>query len=228
MAPELLDAQASNDKADIYSFGMMMYEVYFQEVPWQRVRLWDLAPRVVRVRLTRAATANSFFGCCALQGDRPDVSLLHDQLYRRLVEACWHGDQAMRPAANALHERLDTIRAKAHSMRQKALQHAELVDDPQLRLHLLGADDFKMALKKPQSVGVAAQTASGVGPFKLVETGSDVQATTTDLQRTLASLTPADMLWSERKVAAEADDDDPDNVYSSTDDATMNSAVTTS
>jgi serine/threonine protein kinase len=93
MAPEILTSsvvQEQSTKIDVYSFGIIMYEAFFEEYPYH-----------MNVEQFESIIA---LGTSIVGGLRPriPVELLdnitqQEKQYLRLMERCWHGDPDNRP-----------------------------------------------------------------------------------------------------------------------------------
>jgi len=80
MAPEVILHKPYDQKCDVYSYGVLLWEVLHRQVPFQ-----GLAP-------LQAAFA------VAMEHRRPTISLEGDlAVYRPLIEACWDADPNKRP-----------------------------------------------------------------------------------------------------------------------------------
>eukprot|EP01090_Pellita_catalonica_P021978 TRINITY_DN8376_c0_g1_i1.p1 TRINITY_DN8376_c0_g1~~TRINITY_DN8376_c0_g1_i1.p1 ORF type:complete len:930 (+),score=157.90 TRINITY_DN8376_c0_g1_i1:46-2835(+) len=95
-APEiLLRSRPYTDKADVYSFGMVLWELVMHKAPFA-----DMHP----LQIVRAID----------QGKLPDVpdDLCPDPDYAQLIRDCWASDPDDRPAFGAILERLKVIESK--------------------------------------------------------------------------------------------------------------------
>lgn len=84
MAPELYRREKCNEKIDIYSFGMIMYQLFSPtcQVPFHHI------PSAIA-----AAEAAS------LRNERPDLSPKLPLEISQLIQACWNSDPNLRPSA---------------------------------------------------------------------------------------------------------------------------------
>ena len=93
MAPEVFHAQVYDTKADIYSLGLIMWEM------WYGQRVFADAPRT---------TLEDFFDWVD-KGNRP-VEMHGCQtppsFWKRLMTQCWDGNPDKRPTAKECHERM--------------------------------------------------------------------------------------------------------------------------
>lgn len=94
MAPEVALGQPYNDKADLYSFGVLMWQMASDEVPF-----------------AGASKADYLKFACA-QGDRPNMVYSWPKEFKALVAACWHEDSRQRPSFKEVVAALDALIAK--------------------------------------------------------------------------------------------------------------------
>eukprot|EP01122_Echinamoeba_exundans_P014271 TRINITY_DN6425_c0_g1_i1.p1 TRINITY_DN6425_c0_g1~~TRINITY_DN6425_c0_g1_i1.p1 ORF type:complete len:771 (+),score=146.46 TRINITY_DN6425_c0_g1_i1:137-2449(+) len=80
IAPEVFDNQPYDSKADIYSFGIIMWELYTKQTPFADVNAFEI-PRVVT------------------RGDRPPIPKEMPKDYAKLMKQCWHAKPSKRPPA---------------------------------------------------------------------------------------------------------------------------------
>jgi serine/threonine protein kinase len=81
MAPEIIEEHAKiNKKCDVFSYGMMLYEIYEVKVPFAEIQ------SDMRV-------------CYAImEGKRPPIPAKLPMFLRPLLEDCWRKDSAQRPS----------------------------------------------------------------------------------------------------------------------------------
>jgi len=92
MAPEVANGNY-DEKADVYSFAMVLYEILCEEVPFE-----ELDPQDVLNESSR--------------GRRPDLGAVPPDCHKPLVELmvkCWAHESAERPAFSAVCQRLDGV-----------------------------------------------------------------------------------------------------------------------
>ena len=96
MAPELLSKGAKvSTKADMYAFGMMVYEVIAGIRPYRSYWVWEIA--ILTIRGSRPP--------------RPEapVPAGFDQGTREFTERCWDGNPTQRPSARAALEHFEHV-----------------------------------------------------------------------------------------------------------------------
>lgn len=82
MPPEMISNVAYDSSADVYSLGIILWELYTRRIPY---RGSGLKPAKLVVKVVR-------------EGLRPVLPLQAPLQYCRLVRACWHADPARRPS----------------------------------------------------------------------------------------------------------------------------------
>jgi serine/threonine protein kinase len=91
MAPEIFQGQKYTTASDIYSFGMIMWEVMTGRRPfWDRSHDTDLIIEIV-------------------DGLRPPIVTNAPEGYIELMEECWHSDPSKRPTATDIYEKIDKM-----------------------------------------------------------------------------------------------------------------------
>lgn len=82
MAPEVVIGSTYDEKVDVYSYGMILFEIVCREIPFEE----EEPANVVNL---------------AVRGDRPDLEAVPPDcppLLRDLMITCWAGDPKKRPA----------------------------------------------------------------------------------------------------------------------------------
>ena len=86
MAPELFNGSLYSQASDVYAFGMLMWEISSEEMPFcEQVHDKFLALRIFK-------------------GLRPTITDDTPQFYRDLMQKCWHSDPTKRPMAKEIQE----------------------------------------------------------------------------------------------------------------------------
>ena len=89
-APEIITGGKYDEKVDVYSFGIVVWEVLTHRRPFADRAFADVALAVV-------------------EGKRPPVPASCPAALRSLMEACWHADPTKRPSMEDVVTRLDAI-----------------------------------------------------------------------------------------------------------------------
>ena len=92
MAPEIIRAHKYDEKVDVYSFGIVLFELCSGEVPYQK--LYGAEANPVRIVFD------------VVQGKRPALPDFIAGELGDLIEACWQQDSAARPSFEAVLSRL--------------------------------------------------------------------------------------------------------------------------
>eukprot|EP01104_Vermistella_antarctica_P014036 TRINITY_DN4345_c0_g1_i1.p1 TRINITY_DN4345_c0_g1~~TRINITY_DN4345_c0_g1_i1.p1 ORF type:complete len:583 (+),score=95.87 TRINITY_DN4345_c0_g1_i1:118-1866(+) len=92
MAPEVLAGHQFNEKADVYSFGIVLWEVLTRMEPFQEFENFEEFRRAV-----------------CIQHVRPNIPQETDPSIRSLIEQCWHPDPNQRPTFPDIVKALDHI-----------------------------------------------------------------------------------------------------------------------
>ncbi|KAL2921134.1 putative serine/threonine-protein kinase SIS8 [Bienertia sinuspersici] len=98
MAPEVLRNERSDEKSDIYSFGIILWELATQKIPWEHLN------------------AMQVIGAVGFMNQRLDIPEDVDTRWSTIIESCWLSDPQSRPSFQELLEKLKDLQ------RQYALQ----------------------------------------------------------------------------------------------------------
>ncbi|KAG6390622.1 hypothetical protein SASPL_148360 [Salvia splendens] len=94
MAPEVIEHKPYNHKADVFSFGVMLWELLTGKVPYAQLTPLQAAVGVVQ------------------KGLRPTIPRHTDPLVVELLERCWQQDPSLRPEFSEITEILQSISKK--------------------------------------------------------------------------------------------------------------------
>jgi serine/threonine protein kinase len=92
MAPEVFSSTEYDERVDVFSFGIMMYEVLTRTVPYEDKWALDVP-------------ASARIGLHIIQGHRPNTQLVNPSCLPKTVELmseCWAGDPSTRPSFTAI------------------------------------------------------------------------------------------------------------------------------
>eukprot|EP01087_Luapelamoeba_hula_P007745 TRINITY_DN1900_c1_g1_i1.p1 TRINITY_DN1900_c1_g1~~TRINITY_DN1900_c1_g1_i1.p1 ORF type:complete len:1690 (-),score=189.26 TRINITY_DN1900_c1_g1_i1:61-5130(-) len=78
-APEVITGQKYTEKADVYSFGIILWEILSRQQPYKGLNYMNVGLEVVR-------------------GTRPKMPSNSPKRFARLITRCWRGDPDRRPA----------------------------------------------------------------------------------------------------------------------------------
>lgn len=80
MAPEVLRNEPSNEKCDVYSFGVILWELATLRMPWSGMNPMQVV------------------GAVGFQDRRLDISKEVDPLVARVIRECWQTEPSLRPS----------------------------------------------------------------------------------------------------------------------------------
>ncbi|CAA7394818.1 unnamed protein product [Spirodela intermedia] len=80
MAPEVLRNEPSNEKCDVYSFGVILWELATMRMPWSGMNPMQVV------------------GAVGFQNRRLDIPKEVDSLVERIIWQCWQTDPSLRPS----------------------------------------------------------------------------------------------------------------------------------
>uniref|UniRef100_A0A0E0CVH0 non-specific serine/threonine protein kinase n=1 Tax=Oryza meridionalis TaxID=40149 RepID=A0A0E0CVH0_9ORYZ len=91
MAPEVLRNEQSNEKCDVYSFGVILWELATLRMPWSGMNPMQVV------------------GAVGFQDKRLDIPKEIDPLVARIIWECWQKDPNLRPSFAQLTSALKTV-----------------------------------------------------------------------------------------------------------------------
>ena len=97
LAPEIMKKERYTEKADVYSFGIILWELLV------RVKPFDEFEEAHSQFVTVLEDA-------IVKGLRPNIPPDCPKAYRELIEECWHDDPKRRPDFVQICRRLDMMR----------------------------------------------------------------------------------------------------------------------
>jgi serine/threonine protein kinase len=101
MAPEVALSQPYNEKADIYSFGILLWQIGTGKLPFAGFSLEKLVIQVIQGGLRPEIGGN---------GNRIGKSKVEiDPIIADICQWCFHSESARRPSATELLETFSTI-----------------------------------------------------------------------------------------------------------------------
>lgn len=92
MAPEVMQQQEFDESVDVYSFGIVLWEIYTTKEPFSHHDNWD-----------------DFFDAIVKKGERPAIPDDCPVSLKRLMEACWQQNRKLRPNFPEIIFRLDEV-----------------------------------------------------------------------------------------------------------------------
>ncbi|CAN6818309.1 unnamed protein product [Brassica oleracea] len=94
MAPEVLQNESADEKFDIYSFGVVLWELATEKIPWESLNSMQV------------------IGAVGFVNQRLEIPKDIDPLWISLMESCWHSDAKLRPTFQELTEMLRDLQRK--------------------------------------------------------------------------------------------------------------------
>ncbi|KAG8370526.1 hypothetical protein BUALT_Bualt14G0126000 [Buddleja alternifolia] len=91
MAPEVLRNEPSDEKADIYSYGVILWELVTQKIPWDSLNSMQV------------------IGAVGFMNQRLEIPTDVDPQWASLIESCWHSEPKSRPSFQELMEKLKDL-----------------------------------------------------------------------------------------------------------------------
>ncbi|KAM0876668.1 hypothetical protein ACQ4PT_036026 [Festuca glaucescens] len=106
MAPEVLRSEPSNEKSDVYSYGVVLWELVAQKIPWDTLNTMQV------------------IGAVGFMDQRLEIPSNTDPEWASIIESCWDSDPQRRPSFRELLERLQELQkqyaAQAQTQRKAA------------------------------------------------------------------------------------------------------------
>ncbi|RVW69388.1 putative serine/threonine-protein kinase SIS8 [Vitis vinifera] len=84
MAPEVLRNEPSDEKSDVYSYGVILWELATEKIPWDNLNTMQV------------------IGAVGFMNQRLDIPKEVDLRWASIIESCWHSDPRSRPTFQEL------------------------------------------------------------------------------------------------------------------------------
>lgn len=131
MAPEVLQNNIYSKKADVYAWGIILYELYTKRYPYSEAEFSNIHVANLTYQI-------------AYKGVRPDISSI-TPIIRQLILDCWNDDPESRPTFSEIIGRLNRIK-------KMKLQVVDDVEHVSLR-NLVSSESVKLPLLMTNSDG---------------------------------------------------------------------------
>ncbi|CAL1413051.1 unnamed protein product [Linum trigynum] len=106
MAPEVLRNEPSDEKSDIYSFGVVLWELATEKIPWDNLNSMQV------------------IGAVGFMNQRLEIPKDLDPRWASIIESCWLSDPASRPSFQELLEKLRDLQRQYTMQLQAARSSA--------------------------------------------------------------------------------------------------------
>ncbi|XP_048536069.1 RGS domain-containing serine/threonine-protein kinase A-like [Triticum urartu] len=91
MAPEVLRSEPSNEKSDVFSYGVVLWELATQMIPWDTLNTMQV------------------IGAVGFMDHRLEIPSDVDPQWASMIESCWESEPQRRPSFQELLERLQGL-----------------------------------------------------------------------------------------------------------------------
>ena len=109
MAPEILDSGKVDMKADVYSFAMLMYEIFTKRKP------------IIDANLNNI----SIFQNKIINGRRPNLHYVKNQFQKEIIRKCWDHDPNQRPTFTDI---IDYLKNNANNIFEDGIKENKVND----------------------------------------------------------------------------------------------------
>ncbi|XWS70255.1 hypothetical protein CRYUN_Cryun03dG0032900 [Craigia yunnanensis] len=97
MAPEILRNEPANEKCDVYSFGVILWELVTLRIPWKGLNSMQVV------------------GAVGFQNRRLEIPEDVDPIVAQIIHECWQTEPHLRPSFTQLMSRLRRLQRKFHN-----------------------------------------------------------------------------------------------------------------
>lgn len=133
MAPEVILSQPYDEKADVYSYGMLLWEMVTHEIPFQGMRDIQVAMEVIN------------------QNRRPDIPPQTPHSLKSLIEKCWHRDPKVRPSFQEISQLFESGEIEYQNTdRERVIEYLEKNKESEITVQ-----DIIRCLKSPKQANLA-------------------------------------------------------------------------
>jgi len=93
MAPEILNNEKYSEKADVYSFGIIIWEILSRKIPFEELPSWNIPVAVTK-------------------GERPTITKEMNPELVKIMKICWHQKPSKRPSFVEILQELNKLQAQ--------------------------------------------------------------------------------------------------------------------
>ncbi|XP_068660974.1 uncharacterized protein [Aristolochia californica] len=112
MAPEVLRNEPSDEKSDIYSFGVILWELVTETIPWENLNSMQV------------------IGAVGFMNQRLEIPSDMDPQWASVIQSCWHSDPHCRPTFQELLEKFKDLQ-RQYTVQSQTLRSGHGDDAPQ-------------------------------------------------------------------------------------------------
>ncbi|KAJ6816614.1 putative serine/threonine-protein kinase [Iris pallida] len=110
MAPEVLRNEPSDEKSDVYSYGVILWELVTEKIPWDNLNTMQV------------------IGAVGFMNQRLELPKDLDPQWASIIQSCWHSDPQYRPTFQELLERFkDLLRQCAVQSQMQRSAHGDTI-----------------------------------------------------------------------------------------------------
>ncbi|XP_037407899.1 serine/threonine-protein kinase PAK 3-like isoform X2 [Triticum dicoccoides] len=106
MAPEMLRSEPSNEKSDVFSYGVVLWELVTQRIPWDTHNTMQV------------------IGAVGFMDYRLEIPRDVDPQWASMIQSCWDSDPQLRPSFQELLERLRELQKQYNVQAQTEWKEA--------------------------------------------------------------------------------------------------------
>ncbi|VAH67591.1 hypothetical protein VPH35_046857 [Triticum aestivum] len=106
MAPEVLRSEPSNEKSDVFSYGVVLWELVTQKIPWDTHNTMQV------------------IGAVGFMDHRLEIPRDVDPQWASMIQSCWDSDPQRRPSFQELLERLRELQKQYNVQAQTQRKEA--------------------------------------------------------------------------------------------------------
>lgn len=102
MAPEVLRNEPSDEKSDVYSYGVILWELVTEKIPWENLNSMQV------------------IGAVGFMNQRLEIPRDVDPHWVSIIESCWHSEPQSRPSFQELLEKFKDLQRQSNIQTQAA------------------------------------------------------------------------------------------------------------